>query len=305
VPSVLILSDHEDTGGISIALKHALEKHTDWTARSVTRYQNYIEYEQDIFWPKGDPPTEELLNLFADADVVHVMERWRAVAPFPKWRDKPMVFHSHGTEFRVDSTNAIKQTTKEYGVQHIVSTIDLTLLDPSAEWLPNPVNIPHLAATKRLTSKVRKLKIAHSPTHRQIKSTDDFLAAVDGLALDVDLIEWTNHEDCLKRKGQADIFYDQLHIGYALSGIEAMAMGIPVVSGAFDFTILNLMQYTFGYLPFYLTDQSRLRSRIEDMMNDERLRRDFGEMGRYHVSKWHDEAKVAAQLVQIYERAIG
>ena len=301
---VLILSNWEDVGGVGIALKHALEKHTDWTARSVTRHQNYIEYEQDIFWPTGEFLNDELLTLFAEADVVHVMERWLAVSMFPDWRDKPMVFHSHGTEFRVDSTDAIKRTTKEYGVQHIVSTIDLTLLDPDAEWLPNPCDLAHLAAMRSLTKR-RKMRISHSPTNRAIKSTDDFLASVDGLDADVDLIEWTTYEDCLRRKAKADIFYDQLHIGYALSGIEAMAMGIPVISGSFDPTILSLMQYTFGYLPFYLTDQSRLRSRIEDMVNDERLRRDFGELGRYHSNKWHDEGTVALQLVSIYERAMG
>lgn len=304
MPKVLILSNWEDCGGIQIALKHALEKHTDWTVRSVTRHQNYIEYEQDIFWPTGEFLNDDLLTLFAEADVVHVMERWQAVSMFPNWQAKPMVFHSHGTEFRVDRTAEILRTTKEYGVQHIVSTIDLTLLDPNAEWLPNPADLAHLAALRSLTKR-RKLRIVHSPTNRTIKSTDDFLAATEGLNVDVDLIEWTTYNDCLLRKAKADIFYDQLHIGYALSAIEAMAMGIPVVSGAFDFTILNLMQYTFGYLPFYLTDQSRLRSRIEDMVNDERLRRDFGELGRYHVNRWHDEAKVVARLAEIYERAIG
>jgi glycosyltransferase involved in cell wall biosynthesis len=299
----LILSAHEDTGGVGIALKHALEKHTDWSARSVTRWQNYIEYPQDIFWPKGEPPSAELLRLWDECDVAHVMERWSAVDQFPNWRDKPMIFHSHGTEFRVDNTAAILKTTKEYGVPHIVSTIDLTLIDPDAEWLPNPVDIPRLAAMRSL-SKRRRLKIVHSPTHRQVKNTDDFLSAVAGLEADVDLIEWTDHTSCLQRKARADIVFDQLHIGYALSAIEAFAMGIPVVSGAFDPAILNLMIYTFGYLPFYLTDGSRLRQRLEDMIRDERLRQEFGRLGRYHVDRWHDEVKVADQLVKVYERAL-
>jgi glycosyltransferase involved in cell wall biosynthesis len=231
------------------------------------------------------------------------MERWSAAGEFPNWRDKPMVFHSHGTEFRVDNTAEILRTTKEYGVQHIVSTIDLTLIDPDAEWLPNPVDIPRLAAMRSL-AKRRRLKIAHSPTHRGVKNTDDFLGAVAELDLDVDLIEWTSHDECLQRKSQADIFYDQLHIGYALSAIEAMAMGIPVISGAFDPAILMLMNYVYGYLPFLLTDQSRLRQRISEMAADPVLRKHFGALGRFHVEKYHDEAKVAAKLVKVYESAL-
>jgi glycosyltransferase involved in cell wall biosynthesis len=145
--------------------------------------------------------------------------------------------------------------------------------------------------------------VAHSPTNRALKATDLFLASIESVPVYPDLIEWVTWEQCLARKAAADVFYDQLHIGYALSSIEAMAMGVPVVSGAYDKRILDLMLAVFGYLPFYLATADNLGSRLKQMMAAG-LRDSFALLGRYHVEKWHAEHLVAFQLARIYERAM-
>jgi len=301
---VLILSDWEDTGGVGIALKQALDRYSDWEARFVRRHDNYIRYPSDITWDLDKPKPSGLDDLFREADVVHVMERWSAVTPFDGWRDKPLVMHHHGTEFRHNNTASLLATTKEYGAVGIVSTLDLTLIDPSVEWLPNPCDPAKMRQIRRDRSRTGELRLAHSPTNRSIKSTDLFVNQTEGLPVSVDTIEWQSWAECLTRKAQADMFFDQLHIGYALSGIEAMAMGIPVISGAYDKKILDLMMAVFGYLPFYLATEDNLRSRVERFIENPDLRRSFAKLGEYHVDTWHYEKTVAKQLVGIYERAM-
>jgi hypothetical protein len=302
---VLILSAWEDTGGVGISLKRALEKHTDWDARFVHRHRNYIGYETDIYWEPGEPKPSGLDDLFRDADIVHVMERWSAVEPFDGWRDKPLVMHHHGTEFRSDKTEHLLGTVSEYGATGIVSTIDLTLIDSTLEWLPNPCDIKYLKSLRKSYTPNRYPRVAHSPTNRSLKATDVFLRAAKTYQheMGVDLIEWTGWESCLARKAQAEIFFDQLHIGYALSGIEAMAMNIPVIGGAYDGRIIDLMRSEFGYLPFALATTDTLVDVLGEMLDPD-VRKDWGMVGRIHVQKYHDEAKVAKQLVGIYQRAL-
>jgi hypothetical protein len=300
----LILSAWEDTGGVGIALKKALEKHTEWEARFVHRHHNYIGYETDIYWEPGAPKPDGLDELFREADVVHIMERWTAVQHFTDWLDKPLVMHHHGTEFRVDNTRALLRETKEFRAVPIVSTIDLTLIDPEAEWLPNPCDIDAMVQHRTLPTHARtSLRVAHSPTNRALKGTEFFLSVADQSPFSVDLIEGVPWSTGLARKGQADIVYDQFHIGYALSGIEAMAMGIPVIGGVQDPRIIELMMKTFGYLPFLLADEGSLRERLMDLC-DHTLRAAYSHLGTHHVRIWHDEYLVANRLVKIYERAM-
>lgn len=315
---VLIVSAGDDTGGVGIGLARALNRHTDWEAREVHRTQNYIDYPTDILWPPGQPKPDGLDDLFAKADVIHVMERWQAVQPFDGWQEKPLVMHHHGAVFRANFGPLVR-TVKEYGAIPIVSTPDLCLMDPSAEWLPNPCDIGRMKRLRLdyVTSAqwVIGRMIGHSPTSRIWKGTDTFLDAIKGTGLGVELIEKATWANCLARKAKCDLFFDQFFIGYALAGIEAMAMDIPVISGASDPRIselgipggrhiVELLANRFGYLPFFLADETNLHDRIVELATDEALQAHFSELGSYHVNRYHDEAKVAKQLVGIYERAL-
>lgn len=232
MPRVLILSAEDDTGGVGFALQQALNRHTDWQARAVHRTQNYIQYPIDILWPPGLPPTEELLDLAAEADVLHVMERWDAVDWVPEWTRKPLVMHHHGTTYREWNTRHLIDSVRSFGAYPICSTLDLTLIEPGVEWLPNPVDIPRMEAIRAARDGHDGLLAAHSPTNAPIKGTTAFLAAAASAGWDVDLVQWVDWESCLRRKARADMVLDQLTYGYGLSGIEAMAMGVPVVGGA-------------------------------------------------------------------------
>jgi hypothetical protein len=302
MPRVLILSAEDDTGGCGVSLAQALNRHTDWQARSVHRTQNYIQYPIDILWPPGLPPTDEILGLAADADVLHVMERWDAVDWLPGWTAKPLVMHHHGTIYREWNTRSLINTVKDFAALPICSTLDLALIEPGVEWLPNPVDVAAMEALRAAREPHDGLLAAHSPTNAPIKGTAEFLAAAQGAGWDVDLIQWTDWASCLRRKANADIVLDQLAYGYGLSGIEAMAMGVPVVGGARQ-PVLDLMWRTFGNLPFMLADAQSLPG-VMDYMRDPYARAASAAVGKMIVGEWHEEAKVAARLVEVYGKAM-
>lgn len=83
--------------------------------------------------------------------------------------------------------------------------------------------------------------IAHSPSHRGKKGTDLFLEACRILQdsrykFDVDIIENVTKAECIERKKNATIFFDQVGVGfYGNAALEAMQFGIPTIAGIPDF----------------------------------------------------------------------
>lgn len=79
------------------------------------------------------------------------------------------------------------------------------------------------------------IRIAHSANHRGFKGTDFIIAAVqrlqaEGHEIEFDLIERTPNDEVLARVAAADVYVDQVVVGYAFAALEAMALGKVVVS---------------------------------------------------------------------------
>ena len=80
------------------------------------------------------------------------------------------------------------------------------------------------------------LRIFHAPNHRGVKGTQYLIDAVDrlqseGLAIELDMVEGRPRSEVLSRMKRADLIVDQLHFGYGLTALEAMALGKMVISG--------------------------------------------------------------------------
>ena len=150
------------------------------------------------------------------------------------------------------------------------------------------------------------VRIAHAPTDRGIKSTAAFLEATEqlkaeGHPIEVDLIEGVPWSECLARKAKADVYFDQVKLGYGCNSIEAWGMGIPVIAGGAPST-LEEMQSRFGELPFYVADEDTIYDALK-AMTDKDTRDEYGQRGLRHVQRFHDDAKVVAQLQDVYTRA--
>lgn len=297
--AVLSINAGQDLAGIGIRLKQAFDRHApDWSFHSVVMSQTYLDYPIDRPW--GD--ARDLWDL---ADIVHLHNNFRTAEILETGR-KPSVIHHHGTFFRQNVRTLLRQSRKRHAVG-IASTLDLYLVAPDElEWVPAPYDVEWLANLRRPIHD-GLIRIATAPTDRAIKSTDAFLAAIGRLTLDYPielvLIERSDWATCLRRKATADIFFDQVLLGYGCNAVEAMGMGIPVVAGAADST-LREYERRFRSMPFYEATEGSIYEALRDLIESPGLRSEYGRRGRDHVARWHADDVVVRQMQTIYERVL-
>jgi hypothetical protein len=292
---ILSLPLGADTGGVSAAIGRAFRGVSGWQFRAMIASRNYIDYPVDLAWSR-----QAVEEWWTWADLIHLhhnLSHFRRLKHFPR---RPLVLQFHGTGFR-EKPRPHLAAMRRHKALGLVSTLDLWLLSPrDLEWLPCPVKIE---PRRRETEMVR---IAHAPTDRGIKSTEAFLAATDqlkaeGHPIEVDLIERVTWAECLQRKAKADVYFDQVKLGYGNNAIEAWGMGIPVIAGAQPAT-LEEMERRFGDLPFYNADESTIYAALKAML-DPSIRDEYAQRGLQHVRRFHDERVVVEQLKDIYRRA--
>lgn len=296
------LSLGQDTAGIGVGLKHAFDRHTDWPMRYMNKTETYLRYPTDL------PYRERLAREFYDAaDVVHLHNTLLAHETLDNRQGKPTILHHHGTQFRNFHDTLAAKARKAKAVQ-LVSTVDLEVLEHDVTWLPSPVDLAAMAALRAEHYRPGDtIRIAHAPTDRKIKSTALVEEVVGRLAekypVELLLIEHTPWAKCLRIKATADIFVDQLILGYGSNAIEAWAMGIPVVAGVEDRKVAARMEELWGELPFYRATEETLEKRLESLIKSKDARAEYAAKGLAHVERFHDERKVVDLLKDIYAAA--
>lgn len=308
--TVFILPLGADTGGVNWQITQAFKDEPDWTVHSMISAWNYIAYPHDLSWDQ-----DVLRYWWIHADVIHLSHQFYRLRKIERMRlpRKPEVIHYHGTGFREGSADMLREQRAHRAIG-LVATLDLWLLAPEeTEWLPCPYDLGWLATQKGLceaTSGSRRpetVKVAHAPTSRKIKGTEALLRAVaqlqaEGHELELDLIEGVPWHECLRRKAQADIYYDQTILGYGNNAIESWGMGIPVIAGASEKTLAE-MRGRFGELPFYEASESTIYDALKALVLSKDLRTEYGERGLSHVRRFHDQRVVVEQLKDVYTRA--
>lgn len=296
---VFIVSAGRDTGGQGARIARAFSRHApDWSVRAMHVSDTYIRYPIDLRWDE-----QMAQKLYAEADVVHHKNMLHAYGRLDRGQRKPALVHHHGSRLRLHPA-AVRMECKSIGAKSVVSTVDLLLSMRGADWLPSPFDLDELAAYRKRRPG-RRLRIVHSPTNRLVKSTAAVLSSLNYLArryeFDVDIVEGMPWEVCLARKGRADIYIDQLMLGYGNNAIEAWAMGIPVVAGVADPAVRARMVREWSGIPFYEASEADLTARLEPLIRSASLREEWGARGRAHVERWHDERVVVERLKHIYE----
>jgi glycosyltransferase involved in cell wall biosynthesis len=320
--NVLSIVMGSDPAGISGGIARAFRDEPGWSVRSLTSKQNYIEYPPDLPWER-----QVVIDAWQAADVVHLHHGFVTADRMVRGQvgrrveHKPYVVEHHGTIFREMPAVHVRELQKR-GSLGVVSTIDLHLVS-GLEWLPPPVDVRGLKMTRQEQQAASpeaigaelagarepaRVLISHAPTNRGVKSTDEFLKAVkrlqdEGYPVDLDLIEHRPWAECLERKAKADIYFDQVILGYGCNALEAWGMGIPVVAGAADET-LDEMERRFGHLPFYHATEETIYDALKELVESPELRAEYGRIGHEYVKRYHDEPVVVEQLKGLYQRAI-
>jgi hypothetical protein len=289
-----------DTGGTASRTRDAFARHRpDWVYDFVATSPKYMRYPVHRSW--RDAP-----ELWEAADVIHYRNSF-ALQQSLRAPDRPSVILHHGTNYRALHEHLIAEAARRRAIT-TVSTLDLWLIHPDdSEWLPSLYDLDWLAGFRRPREDDGVLRIAHAPTDRKVKSTARFLAAVerlrgDGVNVELDVIEKAEWGQCLTRKGAADVYFDQVQLGYGNNAIECMAMGIPVIAGAAEDTRAEMVR-RFGSLPFVEATEGTIYEALRDMVDPD-LRDYWGSRGHAHVRQWHDEKVIVDQLVDLYTRAV-
>lgn len=315
---ILSLSLGQDTGGQQWRLAKAWrrfqpdDEYTSVTS-SVTFYPIENRYNmgrvQREWWPPAD-----IVHLHNDLRFLERLKYRTQLVP------KPLLIHHHGTMYRTRPDYHL-QALDEYKATAICSTVDLWAIAPDrTEWLPQCYEAEEMMSYRDPHPDNGILRVAHAPTQRTIKSTDALVAAVKklrrlGLEIELDIIEGVSNIECLRRKGKADVFVDQVILGYGCNAVEAWGMGIPVIAGVdpehaeqlirqkVPLDTRERMLEQWGVMPFLEANETTLVSALA-RMSDPVIRKQYSELGTAHFNRHHAAQVVVPRLRAIYQKTI-
>lgn len=148
--------------------------------------------------------------------------------------------------------------------------------------------------------------LVHAPNHRQLKGTDQIIAAVDnlnrrGFPCVLRIVENTSNAELMKIISKADAVVDQLILGaYARLAIESMALGKPV------FCYLREDLYPFNPIwkdcPIINVNPDNFEQSLEAFLKTGKEEREIlGRKGREFVEKFHSLDYVGDRFDQIIQ----
>lgn len=154
------------------------------------------------------------------------------------------------------------------------------------------------------------VRIAHSSNHRVLKGTEFILQAVkelkeEGLLVELTIIEKMPNEE-VKRIliEETDICFDQLNLGYAMSAIEAMAIGLPVMTNLENEDYVQVFRrYSFlNECPMLSVSHETLKDQLRILVRNPELRESLGKAGRKYVEKYHSFTTAKYVFGKVYDK---
>lgn len=156
------------------------------------------------------------------------------------------------------------------------------------------------------------VRIIHTPNHRGFKGTEFLVDAVErlrreGLQIDLVLLEGISNDEVRREMQQADVLAEQfIGIGYALSGIEGMACGLPVMANL-EHEAYTRVYRRYGFLdecPVLSTSPETLVDNLRSLVTSPELRETLGRAGRVFVDKYHSYRTAQYMFGAIYDRIL-
>jgi hypothetical protein len=148
--------------------------------------------------------------------------------------------------------------------------------------------------------------IVHSSNHRHYKGTRFIEQAVaelrdEGLPVELDIVEGVSNEEAKRRYERADVIAGDLLIGgYSYFGVEAMALGKPVV--AYLRPSAAPQHPEWAECPVVRATPDTVEEELRKLVVDPERRRRLAALGPEYVRKFHSYEAVGALLDEIYRR---
>ena len=240
----------KDHAGSFFKWAEATNRHTRYAARLAVFSVHEYGYANDLVLPHPDfhDRTDDLARLVSEADIIHIKtEEGPFVEPCYRVPEtvlesgKPRIFTAYGGYFRrLESLDEFRRYVASFDAA-VAMTPDLICEWFDARFIPHAIDVD---ASAYLWRDGRRL--AHSPSNKARKATNDLLAAIRDLDVDFDMIHGVDHATCLSRKRRANLFFDQAGrenivldssrtidtiIGwYGNAALEAAVHGIPTIA---------------------------------------------------------------------------
>lgn len=274
----------------------------------------YDRIDRDYEAPRQYHLTQDRTTLrkyAGECDIIHCHLSYESWDQLGIHTEAPVVIHHHGTMYRNNPEARNIQDARRADVR-LVSNPELLRYDDNLHFLPNPVPVKrYLRLRERLYEADPDdwFRVGHSPSNRDNKGTDTFLRAIerlrrDGLKVRPVLIENETHTNCLLRKAmECDAFFDSFWLGMQCSGIEAGAMGIPVIAG--DEHCRSYYRKHHHECPYvFAAGRSDLERAITELATNSAYRERC--MGRVHehVKTHHDYAAVVGRYLDILDEEL-
>jgi hypothetical protein len=313
-----------DPAGTGIAFCKAVRRLGRHECRIVTletRYTHSWEKDlhvPDLIGPGGDAAgLAELERLLKNSDVFHfhmTADEHLRLGPFlpaDHLPGKAVVHHEHGHhDFRSDPER-FREKYRGLGRRHLlVSTPDLVRMMPEARWQPNLVHEQEPLFMPSSRPWKGPLAVAHSPTRKDLKNTDDLLAVADALAragapLALDLIDDVPHHECLARKREAHVLFDHMQGYYGVSSLEGLSQGLAVIAGLDAWSLRHASEFAGvaeAELPWVLAHgREDLAQVLRALAADLDRCRELGAASRRFMETCWSEAKVAGRLCDFWD----
>jgi glycosyltransferase involved in cell wall biosynthesis len=212
---------------------------------------------------------------------------------------KKSVFHFLGSDIRGKPREELAYAGSAGA--RIVGSYDAIRWLPDAEVVPPGIDLSAIAPAPP-GGRARPV-VLHAPSSRRRKGTDHVLAALDGLDVEIDLVEGLDHREAFERYRRADIVVDQLNAGwYGVFAIEAMSLGKPVLTFLHEEAVRRT-EAAFGIeVPVVNVTAETLRERVRGLVESPGERRRIGAASRAYVERVHDAERMADRLLDIYAR---
>jgi glycosyltransferase involved in cell wall biosynthesis len=313
-----------DPAGTGIGFCRAVNRLGRHEARIVTLETRYTHswpkdlHVPDLTGPGGDGAgLAELERLLKTSDVFHfhmTADEHLRLGPFlpaDHLSGKVVVHHEHGHHDFRSNPEAFREKYRRLGRKNLlVSTPDLKRMMPEARWQPNLVHQdePALRPAERQWSGA--LRLAHSPTRKDLKNTDELLAVVEalrerGAGIELDMIDNVPHSQCLARKRMNHALFDHMQGYYGVSSLEGLSQGLAVIAGLNAWNRAHVAEFAGvpeADLPWVLAhDADGLAAALSSLAGDLDRCRAIGEASRRFVEQRWSEEKVAGHLCDFWD----
>ena len=151
--------------------------------------------------------------------------------------------------------------------------------------------------------------VFHASNHRAMKGTEHLVRAcrelqAEGERIELALAEGMPNEEVRRSMRAADIVAEQFVLGYALTAMEAMSLGKPVLSNLDDADYYAPFRAHTGLdaCPIVSTPPERLKATLRELAADPDRRAELGRAGRRYVLAYHGYEPVGRMWELVYRR---